>query len=82
MASNYSSDTLQSMRKEGFVNLVAFPSEFDTEDNTLLTYNNYGQWNKIQFKIGFRRRNEAGVVIGFGLACVKRQFKSFGKNVD
>lgn len=47
MASNYSSDTLQSMRKEGFVNLVAFPSEFDTEDNTLLTYNNYGQWNKI-----------------------------------
>ncbi|CDW84932.1 UNKNOWN [Stylonychia lemnae] len=70
------------MKKEGFVNLVAFPAEFANEDDALLSYNNYGQWHKIQFKIGYRKRNEAGVMVGFGLVCTKRQFKSFGKNVD
>eukprot|EP00347_Sterkiella_histriomuscorum_P023960 403332789 len=73
---------LSTMKKEGFVNLVSFPSEFTTEDNALLAYNNYGQWHKVQFKIGYRSRNLEGQVIGFGLACTKRQFKSIGKNID
>ena len=35
------------LRKEYFVNLSAFPSEYKTEDDALLGFNDLGQWHKI-----------------------------------
>ncbi len=60
------------MRKEYYVNLAPFPNEFKSEDDALMCYNDYGQWHKIQFKIGHRKRNDSGIVVGFTLVCTKR----------
>jgi hypothetical protein len=65
------------LRKENYVNISPFPTEFKTEDDALMSYNDYGQWHKIQFKLGHRKRNDAGIVIGFTLVCTKRNTRSF-----
>ena len=67
------------MRKEYYVNLAPFPKEFKTEDDAVLSYNDYGQWHKIQFKVGHRKRNDGGQIVGFTLVCTKRQMRQFGK---
>lgn len=35
------------LRKEHYVNLSPFPTEFKNEDDALLSYNDFGQWHKI-----------------------------------
>lgn len=63
------------LRKDYYVNLSPFPIEFATEDDALLTYNDFGQWHKIQFKLGHRKRNDAGIVVAFTLCCTKRNIR-------
>ena len=61
------------MRKEYYVNLAPFPKVFKTEDDARLSYYDYGQWYKVQFKIGHRKRIDCGQIVRFTLVCTKRQ---------
>ena len=45
-------------KEEHFVDLVPFPTEFRNEDEALLSYNDFGIWHKVQFKILSRTKNE------------------------
>jgi hypothetical protein len=40
-------EMFSNLRKDYYVNLSPFPTEFSTEDDALLVYNDYGQWHKI-----------------------------------
>jgi len=55
------------------VDIVPWPVEFDDEDMALESYNGFGLWHKIQFKLmSLTRNSESGVVHGFTLACSRR----------
>jgi|LauGreDrversion4_2_1035121.scaffolds.fasta_scaffold152973_1 hypothetical protein len=59
------------LRKDRFTDLVKFPTEFDNDIDALTTYNEFGSWHKVQFKITSKVYND-GVLTSFCLGCIKR----------
>ena len=59
-------------KEEHFVDLVPFPTEFKSEEEALMSYNDFGIWHKVQFKILSRTRTESGILSGFNICCVRR----------
>ena len=59
-----------------FVNLAPFPVEFKTPEECLQTYNEYGLWNKIQFKMGYKRFGVKGghTLYCFHLICACKKY--------
>jgi hypothetical protein len=56
------------LRPDRFTDLVHFPSQFKTVDEALQAYNEYGAWQKVQFKVLSKTQNQ-GLTTGFTLAC-------------
>ena len=61
------------LNNERFVDIVPWPTEFKNEDEALESYNGFGMWHKVQWKLqSITRNKETAVVDGFTIACARR----------
>ena len=77
---------IDNIQGNNFVNIAPFPTEFASPEDALTSYNEYGLWNKMQFKMGYKRFGKGkGNMYCFHLICACKKFdecKNIKQGVD